>query len=337
MEKTKLLILRLTDRCNLSCEYCYAASEETMDMSLETAKAAIDLFAEPGEKLKIQFTGGEPLLCTQRIKEIAQYGKEQGIQMAFSIQTNGTLLDRERCALLKELRCSVGVSMDGLGEANSLRCFPDGSNSTDAVIRGLRNLQYFGMGCNLNAVVTNINQNRLSELLDLAVLVPAVKGLGLDMFRPMGRGAQEDYSPHLDSLEQDLLHLLKRQEKLQTLGVKVRIKELEKVRQMLQYHIKRDCYCYAESGHSAAVDPRGDLYPCASLVGKKELRMGNVHGGTVLVPKLPSMNAQCLSCPDKDLCMGGCPAGRIACGGCNPADCRMHQIMIQVGRREMHA
>ena len=49
MEKTKLLILRLTDRCNLSCKYCYAASEETMDMSLETAKAAIDLLAKPGE------------------------------------------------------------------------------------------------------------------------------------------------------------------------------------------------------------------------------------------------------------------------------------------------
>lgn len=337
MEETKLLILRLTDRCNLACKYCYAATEEATDMSLETAKAAIDLFANPGERLKIQFTGGEPLLCTDLMKEVARYGREQEIQMSFSIQTNGTLLNREHCTLLKELRCAVGVSMDGLGEANSLRCFPDGRSSVDAVVQGLRNLQSLGMGCNINAVVTKINQNRLSELVDLAVLIPAVKGLGLDMFRPLGRGEQEDYSPELTALERDLLHLLERQGQLQTMGIKVRIKELEKVRQTLQHHIKRDCYCYAETGYSAAVDPRGDLYPCASFVGRKELRMGNVHGGTVTVPKLPAMSTQCLSCPEKELCLGGCPAGRVACDGCNPADCRMHQILINYGRKGKHA
>ena len=53
MEKTKLLILRLTDRCNLACRYCYAAYDgiSKTEMPFETAKAAIALFAQPGGKL----------------------------------------------------------------------------------------------------------------------------------------------------------------------------------------------------------------------------------------------------------------------------------------------
>ena len=64
MEKTKLLILRITNRCNLACKYCYAQTEiqKREDMSLETAIKAIDMMAKRGGRLKVQFTGGEPLL-----------------------------------------------------------------------------------------------------------------------------------------------------------------------------------------------------------------------------------------------------------------------------------
>lgn len=188
MEKTKLLILRLTDRCNLACRYCYATYGGICkaDMPFETAKAAIALFAQPGGKLKIQFTGGEPLLCAGLMQQIFQHVKSEGIQTAFSIQTNGTLLTRETCAVLREMRCAVGVSLDGIGEANALRVYQDGSPSLDDALAGVRALADAGMRCNLNAVVSRANQNFLGGLIRLAALLGNVHGVGLDMFRPIG-------------------------------------------------------------------------------------------------------------------------------------------------------
>ena len=58
------LVLRLTNRCNLSCAYCYAEGEPAgADLPPELAVKAVSLACPPGGSLHIQFTGGEPLLC----------------------------------------------------------------------------------------------------------------------------------------------------------------------------------------------------------------------------------------------------------------------------------
>ena len=91
MERSRQLILRLTNRCNLACRYCYAACDGLngdsggSDMTFETARKAIDLFAQPGDRLRIQFTGGEPLLCVDLMAEIFDYVKKAGIQIRFSL------------------------------------------------------------------------------------------------------------------------------------------------------------------------------------------------------------------------------------------------------------
>lgn len=116
MERTKLLILRVTERCNLACGYCYAASgADKGDMSLDTAMKSVALFAKSGDRLKIQFTGGEPLLRADLMRDISIRLKREGIRAAFSVQTNGTLLNQESCSLLREMRCAF----TGTGQARS--------------------------------------------------------------------------------------------------------------------------------------------------------------------------------------------------------------------------
>ena len=70
-----LLVLRITQRCNLACRYCYAAGErETAeeDMTAEMAIRAVEEACPPGGTLKIQFTGGEPLLNLPVMEEIGR-------------------------------------------------------------------------------------------------------------------------------------------------------------------------------------------------------------------------------------------------------------------------
>jgi len=340
MEKTKQLILRLTDRCNLQCKYCYAACNaegtggKVYDMSWETARKAIDLFAEPGGRLKIQFTGGEPLLCTALLKDIFRYVKEQKMQTMFSLQTNGTLLTPEHCSLLKEMGCAVGISLDGIAEANGLRVYPDGRESFEDVLKGIQNLRSQKMFCNFNSVVTGQNQSKLDELLELAVYFGNVRGVGLDMFRPLGRGKEEDLVPNRETLSADLIKMLQRRKELEQLGVKIRIKELEKMRSMLAGNLGESCYCYAQTGLSAAVDPRGDIYPCSSFVGMKEFCMGNVEEGFAFRNNVPGPDENCKHCDERLFCKGGCPAGRAACGGCNAADCLMHRTIIKYAQEQ---
>jgi len=343
MEKTKLLILRITKRCNLSCKYCYAAEgckESQMAvvpavMPLQTAMKAIDLLAKPGESLKIQFTGGEPLLYPELMWDVFQYINRQGIKGVFSVQTNGTLLTPENCQLLKKMRCGVGVSLDGMEDANGLRCYANGKPAFSDIINGIQNLGRLGMQCNLTTVISCQNQAKLEELLELAAYLQNVRGIGLDMFRPIGRGSQQDFSPDLNKLPQDLQRFLQKQKELSGLGVNIRIKEQEKVRRMLQDGVQENCYCYAQTGYSFAVDPKGDVYPCSSFVGMADMKVGNVEDGNLsMQASVPCMDGICHACVHKTICRGGCPAGKKACGGINTADCLMHKTIIEYVKSE---
>ena len=111
MEDIKLLVLRLTERCNLNCAYCYAARDVSFDMDEDTALRAVALCCPPGGSLRIQFTGGEPLLKLELMEAVAAFGKATGRRLTLSVQTNGTLLTPDTCRRLKAIRCGVGVSL----------------------------------------------------------------------------------------------------------------------------------------------------------------------------------------------------------------------------------
>lgn len=233
------------------------------------------------------------------------------------------------------MRCAVGVSLDGMGAANGQRVYPNGESTVDVVVAGIRNLGAAGICCNLNAVVTVENQNFLYQLPELAAYLGSVRGIGLDMFRPLGRGTDGHQAPDMTMLAKDIRLMLEKCEELEQLGVRIRIKELEKVRRMLREEVRETCYCYAQTGDSAAVDPRGDVYPCSSFVGMQQWYMGNVETGFHFIEKIPGPDGDCECCPDAGICRGGCPAGRAACGGCNEVDCLMHRTIIQYGRKEL--
>ena len=58
------LELHLTQRCNLRCDYCYAAERGGRpDLSPEVADAATDLLlSSPAPRRRLSFWGGEPFL-----------------------------------------------------------------------------------------------------------------------------------------------------------------------------------------------------------------------------------------------------------------------------------
>ena len=337
MNEMKLLVLRLTERCNLRCRYCYAARDEEapFDMDAETAIHAVELCCTEGGQLKIQFTGGEPLLKLDVMEAVHDFGRRTGRKLSLSVQTNGTLLSPEVCRRLKAIRCGVGVSLDGVGEANALRCFPAGSSSFDAVAAGIRSLGSAGMQCGLTPVVTRQNAAMLGQIPDLALYFGNVGGVGLDLFRPIGRGSEQDMAADCEALEAGLRSLKKKVQELNAAGIPFRFRELARIQKRRSLNSCSGSYCYAQMDASLCVDGRGDMWPCSSFAGDKRFYLGNIRDGLPAKKRdaLQSLQAPpaCRACAAYAHCMGGCPAARQK--GIDPLVCRMHRILSEDAER----
>jgi uncharacterized protein len=122
--------------CNISCKYCY------QDPMRDAGNINVP---RDWEKVKKQLTalgqdfsifGGEPLLAPiAHIKEVFEFGfKKFGRN---GIQTNGSLITDEHIKLFKAYNVRVGISIDGPGLLNSVRCTNALTKKTERAIRKL--------------------------------------------------------------------------------------------------------------------------------------------------------------------------------------------------------
>ncbi len=122
----------VTRRCNLKCVYCHASvvgeHDLSTDMSVETAKSAVDLiFQSANPELTIEFQGGEPLLNWPVVKFVVDYAKLKNEKakriMHFGLISNFSLLDDAKLDWLISRGVSFCTSLDGpadLHDANRL-------------------------------------------------------------------------------------------------------------------------------------------------------------------------------------------------------------------------
>ncbi len=172
-----LLVKPTGARCNLACAYCFFLSKDQLDpgsafrMRDDVLKAyAEQLFeAHDGPEVIVAWQGGEPTLMgvdffRRAIDYIETYRKPHQ-QVAYTIQTNGTLLDDAWCAFFKEHRFLVGLSLDGPKAIHdAYRVNRGGSGSFDLVLRGWERLQAHGVDVNVLCAVHAANADRPLEV-----------------------------------------------------------------------------------------------------------------------------------------------------------------------------
>ena len=152
----KGLVVKIVQRCNLNCSYCYMyqhadqswrqrppfMSEEIFGHLLNRIEEYCD--RRPGREMYISFHGGEPMLIGARqFDRLASMAVEKLKQrVSLGMQTNGTLVDDEWIEVLKRHDLRVGVSLDGPPEIHDLSRFDHaGRGSYSQVVQGLRKLQ----------------------------------------------------------------------------------------------------------------------------------------------------------------------------------------------------
>ena len=134
MKNLNFLIKPASSLCNLCCRYCFykdeaanrssasmgIMSEETVELLIHEAFISID----PTGVISFAFQGGEPTLAGldyfRHFVETAEMKKPAGVQISYSIQTNGTLFDEEWAEFFRNNNFLVGISVDGFKDLHNL-------------------------------------------------------------------------------------------------------------------------------------------------------------------------------------------------------------------------
>lgn len=170
------VVLKVTNKCNLNCSYCYVFNQG--DFSYKNEPSSIDplivhnllekinSYAKKNklESFLIIFHGGEPLLAGKSFyKEFVKLASEVVVStnMRFALQTNGTLLTKEWCELFKKLNIQIGVSIDGPETASINRVYKkDNEPAYSNIMRGINLVQESQMDVSSLSVV-NVNVSPL--------------------------------------------------------------------------------------------------------------------------------------------------------------------------------
>lgn len=127
--KSLEVILKVAERCNLNCDYCYffnrgdRSFEHNPALMDERLAPAIGRFISEGARdlgiqaVQIYLHGGEPLLCPkprlERICIAIRSHLDPHLNVGLALQTNGVLIDEEWIEIFKRQDISVSVSLDG--------------------------------------------------------------------------------------------------------------------------------------------------------------------------------------------------------------------------------
>ena len=184
------LIIKLTEKCNYSCNFCrYANSkDEKLVFTSENLKRIIFMSVQwnlnkNNKNISLIFHGGEPLLWGKNnFKETIEYEKEMsekfGVFFKNSIQTNGYLIDEEWINIFVDGKFDIGVSIDGPEELNG-HVGPLGSNfSLKKVLANIKLLESQNIPFGILAVITPNHVTKVKEFYNFFIQ-NQIKNIGL--------------------------------------------------------------------------------------------------------------------------------------------------------------
>jgi uncharacterized protein len=160
--------------CNLDCTYCFYLSKQQLEggpggghMHDDVLERFVRDYIESvtGDEVVFSWQGGEPTLMGldffRKVVALQRKYAKPGQRIENDLQTNGTLLDEEWGAFLKEHRFLVGLSIDGPREIHDhFRVTKQGKPTFDAVYGAAQMLRRAGVPFNTLTCVHRFNASR---------------------------------------------------------------------------------------------------------------------------------------------------------------------------------
>jgi uncharacterized protein len=195
------VVIKANRLCNLRCPYCYYINAQTPKdhptISHDTVERLYETVAEylAGDSMPFAFVwhGGEPtLLGTKRFRSFIEMQREffPTGRVENALQTNGTMISDDWCALFAEYDIKVGVSIDGYRELHDrTRITVKGKGTYDKVVANIALLKSRGIEVGVLMVVDG--------RADAATTLSALREIGIeycDFLLPMSNNALQAIS-----------------------------------------------------------------------------------------------------------------------------------------------
>ena len=295
--------------------------------------------------------GGEPTIMGldffRRSIELQQTHAQPGQRILNTLQTNGTLIDEEWAAFLKQHEFLVGISIDGPREIHdAYRVDKGGKGSFDRVIRGLGHLKDHGVDWNVLTTVHAVNgehgrrvytflRDELgATFIQFIPIIERTTAEGLEVANAGWGGAVEGrplYTQHGDlvtkrSIAPDqygrfLIDVFEEWVRHDIGTVYVQMFDTA----LANWVGEPGGMCvHAETcGRQLALEHTGDVYSCDHYV-EPDYRLGNIEQDHLLLlvsspqqqtfgqDKRDTLTRFCLDCDVRFACHGGCPKDRFA-------------------------
>lgn len=347
MSPRQIWALYLTGDCNLACAYCYyRPSSPQGAMTAATAIRAVDFAAahaarEGAPSVDIGFFGREPLTRFDLIEAIAAHAAAHVPTATFSLNTNGTLLTRERLDFFRGLGARIALSLDGQPYYHDLvRPALDGSSSYGRVAPIIPDLAAYVPAVYVRMTVTAAGARHFHDnavhLFDLGF---SKVGFSFDLTDPHWD------DPALASLARSMTQFSDWYAAEVGRGRDIRVPAFDSLARGRRVPAQ-GLFCGA-AGHLFAVDCDGLVYPCWRFVGSKASAMGDVLTGWTTPPDAHPFNtlsqagiAGCGGCAHAAYC-GRCAWVSIRNEGApdrvGPGQCATARIAIEAGIRACDA
>lgn len=327
--------LSVSDACNFACRYCFCDFVDrrgdkrqelsrrreklmTFEIAQKTIDTVIDVIrGNQRPSVVVKFFGREPLVNWRLIRRVLEHyghGERHGLQIAYAMTSNGSLVTPEIAETLARYRVTTTVSVDGLADSNDgVRVTKKDQAPTFSIIdAGLQILSARKAVHVLSAVVTDENFDQFDGR-----FVDYAHSLGAPEVQVL-LGMQGDFIRRIDpeTAAQKLfeIHRYGRQRGVSVTGywnnalVEVfnsrrRRSDREQIRGAVES-------CTA-TGHQISVEPSGDVFPCRAM----STHVGHIDSFPAMLESDAYRNVvmrtygnvgPCRGCPTEGFCQGEC-------------------------------
>lgn len=343
------LLLKITGTCNFACTYCYDYDKErfSQQLSLDRIRSVISDILRRRNDLTITFHGGEPLLRFALLRSVVEFSENLASQnsktIRFSIQTNGSRFSPEIVSFLVEHKFSVGISLDGIGDApNVLRPARSGPAIFSYIERLFEDHEEFVQSrCGFLAVVSSAS---LPHIVDFALWLQdrKVGGLSLSFYDKAGAAINTDdgVTPaQAVALTKELVQLIDSGQ-IWDLQLQSLLSRLDNF-----YHLEPRDFCHkgpcAASSDFLVLDASGQFRTCDCVYdpffeapAAPALTIEDLAPARIRVVERHTWlgsEGVCSACPLFGLCGGSCPAKAIAANGASnsvdPIECAIAKYL----------
>lgn len=329
MKNLNLLIKPASSSCNLRCRYCFyydvADNREVKNygiMNDDTLENMVKkVFDDVEYSANFAFQGGEPTMAGieffEKFHKFVEKYNIKKIIVNFSLQTNGTLLNKKWLELFKKHNYLIGLSLDGNKEMHdTFRIDAKGEGTFSRVLKAAKMMKKAEVEFNILCVVNKLIAQNGKLVYNFFKnngfryyqFIPCLDSLSCSEEKDYTLTA-EDYGKFLDETfnlwYEDMMS-----------GKRISVRHFDNYTKILLGEEPEACDMVGHCNMNAVLESDGSMYPCDFYV-LDEFKVGNINESSFeelfkseaemrFLRTSLAVDEKCKVCRYFKICRGGC-------------------------------